>query len=337
VTSALDQFVSAALVLEHETAALELAVRAMFEACPRGLAIGFLSRGPRSESLGAFRLFHEGRFSRQAMPLLAHVRTPAYDVANVPSAQRNRWVEPFREGIATHEGFKASTLYPFVARFGVLEQGRVAVCAGERQVALVGLAIPEGTEFSDEERSRLTATGEALVVPLRIAALVSDELRERSALERILESTQDALVATNARGQPVLTSRAAVVALRRDRKLAGLIEAAARVANGGVARHREGGVTIHVSPHREGDVAYLVALDTETLVEPPLELSERQRELIGLVERGLSNAEIGSAMSLAPSTVKTMLERLYKKAQVAGRAELAHWARERGVIDPRSR
>jgi len=110
-----------------------------------------------------------------------------------------------------------------------------------------------------------------------------------------------------------------------------------RATNGRAATHREGGVTIHVSPHRDGEVAFLVALDTNELIEPPVPLSSRQRELIALVERGLSNAEIASAMSLAPGTVKTMLERLYKKVQVAGRVELAHWARERAARESQAR
>lgn len=330
MSSALERLTSAAFVLEQDALALELAVRAMYEACGRGLAFGLTTRGPHAERVGVLRMMHAGQVLAPEMPHLAHVRTPAYDIANVPVAQRNRWVEPFREGIATHEGFKASTLYPMVRRFGVLEQGRVAVCAAAKQVALVGVAIPEGTEFSDDERARLVETGAALVVPLHIAAVVADQMTERSALERLFEGAKDALVATDAAGTVLATTRPAIELLRGDRGLAAQIASAVRVAEGHTGRLAVAGRTLHVSPHVHGEVACLVAIDADVYPEPPIVLSPRQEELLVLVEKGLGNAEIAAAMSLAAPTVKTMLERLYRKVGVAGRGELASWARQRG-------
>jgi DNA-binding NarL/FixJ family response regulator len=316
-------------VLEHEAMVLELCVRSIYEACPRGLAFGVTSHGARSEVLRSVRMLHEGKLLAPTLPHLAHVRTPAYDLGNVPAAQRNRWVEPFREGIATYAGFKSSTLYPAIARFGVLELGRVAICSGERQVAMVGLAVPEGTQFSDGERARLSETAAAIVVPMRIAALVADEARDRSALDRLFESTTDALVATDARGEILRSSPPAVTLLRTDRALSGRITSAVRSAGRGTKRRSEEDHTIHVSLHADGEVAYLVALDGGGYVEPPIALTPRQEELVVLVEKGLTNQEIASAMALAPATIKTMLERLYKKAGVANRAELGSWARRR--------
>lgn len=331
MSSTLAQLSSLARLLEHDAQTLELSVRAMHEVCPRGLAFGLTTRGPHADAIGVVRLMHGGQMITPAMSHLAHVRTPAYDVAAVPGPQRNRWFEPFREGIATHAGFKASTLYPMVERFGVLEMGRVAVCAGARQVALVGVAVPEGTTFSDGERQQLQDTGAALVVPLRVAAVLADQLRERSALDRLLQSATDALIATDARGTVLATSRSAAMLLRHERVLTEHIERAVRGAAGRCTRTEVGAHTIHVSSYADDDETCLVAIDSDGYVEPPVRLTPRQTELLALVEKGLSNAEMAAAMSLAPATIKTMLERLYQRVGVAGRGELASWARRRLV------
>ena len=156
MTGALAKLTEAVAVLADEATVVELAVRALHEKCPRGVAMGITSRGPRSDRVGTFRIMHGGGWLDLSLPHLAYVRTSAIDVTNVPLAQRNRWVEPFAEGIATAEGFKKSTLYPLIAHLGMLDKGRICVCAGQRQVAFAGAAIPEGTRFSDSERARLT-------------------------------------------------------------------------------------------------------------------------------------------------------------------------------------
>src|SRR5450432_1425474 len=167
MTGALAQLTEAVAVLADEATVVELAVRALHEDCPQGAAFGITSRGPRSYRVGTFRVMHGGAFLDLALPHLTYVRTSAIDVTCVPLAQRNRWVEPFAEGISTPEGFKKSTLYPLIKHLGVLDGGRICVCARQRQLALLGVGIPEGTCFSEDERALLAATSAALVVPLR--------------------------------------------------------------------------------------------------------------------------------------------------------------------------
>jgi DNA-binding CsgD family transcriptional regulator len=234
-------------------------------------------------------------------------------------------VEPFREGIATHEGWRKSTIYPYVKRFGVLEQGRVAVCSGARQVAFAGAAIPEGTEFSARERTKLTETARALVVPLRVAAMLGEVQRARSALDELLEGTTDAIFALDARGAVVGTSRPAFELLRLDRALPDQLRDATR------GRARVGSVaisgrTLHVSPCGEPGVRWLVAVDGSAVEAKPT-LTARQRELLALLEKGLTNAEIARALGVAAPTVKTTLERLYRRAEVGNRVELLAWWR----------
>ena len=67
---------------------------------------------------------------------------------------------------------------------------------------------------------------------------------------------------------------------------------------------------------------------------PPLEepLTEREREILILLTRGLSNAQIALELSLAVSTVKFHLGSLYKKLNVYSRAEAVSKAFEQNLV-----
>lgn len=329
MAGALDELTNAVALLTDEARVLDLAVRAVHEACGRGIALGLTARGEQSERSGLTRLYADGAPVALELPHLAYVRTPAYDVASVPLPQRNRWVEPFREGIATHEGFRKSTLYPLVARFRVLEQGRIAICAGPRQVAMLGAAIPEGTVFSDDERARLGSTAAALVAPLRIAASLG-AAADRTSLDRMLEASAEAILALDARGRVVDGSRRAFELLRRERDLPERLATLVRDRPRDTTLVRDQPHTIHLSSHSaDRAVAFLAVIDGAGFAQAPVEITARQRELLGLLQRGLTNAEIAEAMGNAGSTVKTMLERLYERTGVSNRVELIAWWRTR--------
>ena len=55
----------------------------------------------------------------------------------------------------------------------------------------------------------------------------------------------------------------------------------------------------------------------------PFELSGREREVLGLIVEGKSNAEIAYAMGVKQSTVKTYVSRILAKLDVASRVEAA--------------
>jgi DNA-binding CsgD family transcriptional regulator len=59
------------------------------------------------------------------------------------------------------------------------------------------------------------------------------------------------------------------------------------------------------------------------IAAPPEILSPREREIVELVTRGLSNTEIAAAASISPNTVKQHLKRVFRKLQVGTRVELA--------------
>ncbi len=66
---------------------------------------------------------------------------------------------------------------------------------------------------------------------------------------------------------------------------------------------------------------------------PATPLSEREEDALRLVARGLTNAEIGEAMIVSPSTVKSHLASLQVKIGARNRVELAAWAWQSGRMD----
>jgi DNA-binding NarL/FixJ family response regulator len=71
--------------------------------------------------------------------------------------------------------------------------------------------------------------------------------------------------------------------------------------------------------------------------EPPSQLdvlTEREREVLALVGRGLSNTEIGTALYVSPATAKTHVSHVMTKLYARDRAQLVVMAYESGLIHP---
>jgi DNA-binding NarL/FixJ family response regulator len=75
------------------------------------------------------------------------------------------------------------------------------------------------------------------------------------------------------------------------------------------------------------------------LAPPPglASLTEREREVMRLVVRGLSNAEIRNELYLSEPTVKTHVGRILMKLGVRDRVQLVVLAYERGLVEPGQR
>ncbi|GAB2852494.1 response regulator transcription factor [Actinocorallia aurea] len=65
---------------------------------------------------------------------------------------------------------------------------------------------------------------------------------------------------------------------------------------------------------------------------PDVPLSEREIEVVRLVARGATNAEVAAALAISQGTVKTHLGNVQAKLPARNRVEIAAWAWESGLV-----
>lgn len=63
-------------------------------------------------------------------------------------------------------------------------------------------------------------------------------------------------------------------------------------------------------------------------IKAPRLLTDRERQILALLENGATNAAIAEAISLSEHTIKTHLYNVYRKIGVANRVEACNWARQ---------
>jgi DNA-binding CsgD family transcriptional regulator len=83
-------------------------------------------------------------------------------------------------------------------------------------------------------------------------------------------------------------------------------------------------------------ISEFVARPPDVLAAVGMEsLTNREREVVALVARGLNNDEIAEAMVLSPATAKTHVSRAMIKLGARDRAQLVVFAYQSGLVSPR--
>ena len=78
---------------------------------------------------------------------------------------------------------------------------------------------------------------------------------------------------------------------------------------------------VYVSPPLAAEI--LVSLTRGRAPDPLQELTDREREILGLIGTGLSNREIGERLFLSEKTIKHYVTNILQKLQVRSRVEAA--------------
>jgi DNA-binding NarL/FixJ family response regulator len=69
--------------------------------------------------------------------------------------------------------------------------------------------------------------------------------------------------------------------------------------------------------------------------EPPAapgKLSKRQKQLLHMLDKGLSNRDIAAQLEISEHTVKVHLWRLFRRLDVKSRSQASHLARSQGLV-----
>jgi len=72
--------------------------------------------------------------------------------------------------------------------------------------------------------------------------------------------------------------------------------------------------------------------DAEVVVIGDIKLSKRQKQLILMLDRGLSNRDFAAELTISEHTVKVHLWRLFRRLGVKSRTQTLHFARTHGLL-----
>ena len=71
---------------------------------------------------------------------------------------------------------------------------------------------------------------------------------------------------------------------------------------------------------------------SRSMTSYPAGLSAREVEVLRLVAKGLTNAQIAAELFISPRTVNAHVRNMLSKTGAANRVELAMWARTEGIV-----
>lgn len=77
---------------------------------------------------------------------------------------------------------------------------------------------------------------------------------------------------------------------------------------------------------------FLSEIANEESAQPLEKLSKRQKQLLVLLDKGLSNRDIAESLEISEHTVKVHLWRLFRRLNVKSRSQASHLARTSGLL-----
>ncbi|HYI18367.1 MAG TPA: AAA family ATPase [Solirubrobacteraceae bacterium] len=195
-----------------------------------------------------------------------------------------------------------------------------------RQLVLAHLALGR---IDDAERCALRSVEHAAAFGLpvgacRAATAHAEVLTARGEPDRAVALALDAVAATermeaarDAVESRLTAGRALAAAGRREDAVAAFQRAAADAG-------RAGAMLFHDSAARElRRLGSRISAETRRAARGTAELTERERDIAGLVAAGKSNKEVAASLFLSEKTIEHHLSRIYAKLGVRSRVELA--------------
>ncbi|MEQ1503646.1 MAG: LuxR C-terminal-related transcriptional regulator [Myxococcota bacterium] len=330
--SSIADLIEASATFEDPLAVVRLAAGALVDACPRAMGGAFVFADWPARRL----LVTGAAVAAGALPEIERRYADAFPQtylgwhrARPAPVSRDQWLEPIERRVTTPDAFRQSEGYRAAfAPLGLFHHARRLYCAGPRPVAYACACLPEdGPRFSDRETAALDAVAERLAPVLRLTA-AAGSVDRGAALDHLLADRADPCFVVSPAGALLGASAAGERLIRRDPDVLAAARDAVRSVGGRAQAVQVNGRTLHVTPcsERGASTAWLVLAEPTSDGAHRHRLTPRQSELLDLLAQGLTNAEVADALGVRPGTVKTMLERLYRRAGVRTRGALVRWA-----------
>ena len=197
---------------------------------------------------------------------------------------------------------------------GVIRDGLGRLISGLDDVELVATAA-DGAEAVEQCR-RLTP--DVVLMDLDMPVLDGIEATRRIVAER------------------PATAVLVLTAFSDRRRITGALEAGARgyLLKDLDAEHVADGIRAAARGESPLDPrAARTIIEARTAPDPLAGLSEREREVLGLLAEGLPNKLIARRLEISEKTVKSHLTRIFREIGVTDRTQAALWAERHGVTD----
>jgi DNA-binding NarL/FixJ family response regulator len=81
-----------------------------------------------------------------------------------------------------------------------------------------------------------------------------------------------------------------------------------------------------------GNVLRVFLSDDLEPLAPAQKLSKRQKQLLVMIDKGMSNRDIAEELTISEHTVKVHLWRLFRRLNVKSRSQASHLARSQGLL-----